>query len=100
MEYTLATCPIFRSHLTLTMPLLATDKLARRIKTVATEREEIRARERAKLAVESTKRASVRNVESTRYVRGVVERFNLRKASPTRGPLIGCEWPALGIRHR
>ena len=81
----LAAVAVVATILTLTMPLLATDKLARRIKTVATEREEFRARERAKLAVEATKRASVRNVESTRYVKGVVERFNLRKALADRG---------------
>ena len=36
--------------LTLAMPLLATDSLARRIKSVAIEREKIRQRERERLA--------------------------------------------------
>ena len=75
----LAGIAVVATIVTLAMPLLATDRLGRRIKAVATEREQIRTRERARLANE-TKRANVRNVEPTRYVKGIVERFNLRKA--------------------
>ena len=75
----LAGVAVVATVLTVAMPLLATDRLGRRIKAVATEREAIRTRERARLANEA-KRANVRNVEPTRYVRRIVEQFNLRKA--------------------
>jgi tight adherence protein C len=83
----LAAVAVVATIITLTMPLLATDKLARRIKTVATEREEIRARERAKLAQEQNKRANLRNVEATQYVRRIVEGFNLRRALADEGTI-------------
>jgi tight adherence protein C len=83
----LAAVAVAATIITLTMPLLATDKLARRIKTVATEREEIRARERAKLAQEQNKRANLRNVEATQYVRRIVEGFNLRRALADEGTI-------------
>ncbi len=83
----LAAVAVVATIVTLTMPLLATDKLARRIKTVATEREEIRARERAKLAQEQNKRANLRNVEATQYVRRIVEGFNLRRALADEGTI-------------
>ncbi|HZP21310.1 MAG TPA: type II secretion system F family protein [Bauldia sp.] len=54
------------------------DRLAARIKNVTLEREKIRARERAKLALDQ-RRASLRN-EAKPFMRQVVERFNLRKA--------------------
>jgi tight adherence protein C len=76
----LAGIAVVATVITLAMPLLVTDKLSRRIKAVATQREEIRNRERAKLAAEANKRVNLRNVEPTRAVRRVVERFNLRKA--------------------
>lgn len=75
----LAGIAVVATILTLAMPLLATDRLGRRIKAVATEREQIRTRERARLANQA-KRANLRNVEPTRYVRRIVERFNLRNA--------------------
>jgi tight adherence protein C len=59
-------------------PLFERDRLAGRIKAVALEREEIRARERARLANEA-KRASLRN-EAKPFMRRVVDGFNLRKA--------------------
>lgn len=75
----LAGVAVMATIVTIAMPLFATDKLGRRIKSVATEREQIRSRERARMANEA-KRASLRNVEPTRYVRRIVERFNLRSA--------------------
>src|SRR4029078_7142997 len=57
---------------------LERDRLAARIKSVALEREKIRARERAKLAADQ-KSASLRN-EDKPFMRQVVERFNLRNA--------------------
>jgi tight adherence protein C len=70
---------------TLAMPLLSTDRLAKRIKAVGLEREEMRNRERARLANEA-KRITIRN-EPTRYVKGIVDRFNLRKALADEGTL-------------
>jgi tight adherence protein C len=63
---------------TLVQPLFERDQLAARIKAVALEREEIRARERARLANEA-KRAKLRS-EPKAYMRHFVDRFNLRKA--------------------
>jgi tight adherence protein C len=75
----LAGVAVMTTIVTIAMPLFATDKLGRRIKSVATEREQIRSRERARMANEA-KRTSLRNVEPTRYVRRIVDRFNLRSA--------------------
>ena len=69
---------VFATILTLGQTLVERDRLGARIKMVAVEREKIRARERARLAVES-KRVSLRN-EPKSYMREIVERFNLRKA--------------------
>jgi len=60
----------------LSMPLLDRDRLPARMKTVAVERERIRARERAKL---ERSRVSLRT-EPRAYMRSIVERFNLREA--------------------
>ncbi len=67
---------VFSTVYTVTQPLFDRDKLASRIKAVALEREEIRARERARLAAEA-KRASLRQ-EPKAYMRNIVDRFNLR----------------------
>ncbi|SHG95546.1 tight adherence protein C [Kaistia soli DSM 19436] len=58
------------------LPLMDRDRLPARMKSVALERERLRARERAKL--ERT-RISLRT-EPRAYMRSVVERFNLREA--------------------
>ena len=63
--------------LTVAMPLLQSDPLARRMKSVATERERIRARERERLQASGGK-ASLRQTPKT-YMKEVVERFNLSK---------------------
>ncbi len=63
---------------TLAQPFFERDKLAARMKTAALEREQIRARERARLAEES-KRAGLRQ-EPKEYMRTVVDRFDLRNA--------------------
>jgi tight adherence protein C len=62
--------------LTLAMPLLASDNLGRRMKSVALEREKIRQRERERLArgEKVTLRTSPKH-----YVKTIVERFNLAK---------------------
>ena len=63
---------------TLVQPFFERDQLGARIKAVALEREEIRARERARLANEAN-RAKLRS-EPKAYMRNFVDRFNLRKA--------------------
>jgi tight adherence protein C len=62
--------------LTFAMPLLQTDSFSRRMKSVASERERIRAREREKLA--SGKNKGLRQ-EPKVYMKDIVERFNLSK---------------------
>jgi tight adherence protein C len=59
------------------MPLLSNDKLGTRMKYVARERAELRARERARLQAEAN-RISLR-VPSKSYMQMVVDRLNLRK---------------------
>jgi tight adherence protein C len=59
-------------------PYFEGDKLTARIKAVALEREEIRARERARMANEA-KRAKLRS-EPKAFMRQIVDRLNLRKA--------------------
>jgi len=62
--------------LTLTMPLLATDSLSKRMKSVALEREKMRQRERERLA--RGQKVSLRQ-SPKQYMQTVVERFNLNK---------------------
>ncbi len=69
----------FATVISLTMPLLAGDRLGQRMKAVATEREKIRARERARMQAE-TQKGSLRSKESKQYMKDVVERLSLKKA--------------------
>ena len=62
--------------MTLAMPLLATDSLAKRMKSVALERERIRQRERERLA--KGEKISLRQ-SPKQFVQNIVERFNLTK---------------------
>jgi tight adherence protein C len=79
----LAAFSVIATILTLAQPYFARDRLGTRIKAVAVEREQLRARERARLVAEQ-KRASLR-VEPKAYMRNIVERFNLRKALADEG---------------
>jgi tight adherence protein C len=79
----LAAVCVFATIITIAQPLLARDRLGARIKSVAIEREQIRARERARLAAEQ-KRVSLRN-EPKAYIKRIVDRFNLRKALADEG---------------
>lgn len=63
--------------LTLAMPLIFADSLGKRMKSVAIEREKLRARERERLAQEKQK-VSLRD-SPRQYVQTIVDRFNLRK---------------------
>jgi tight adherence protein C len=74
---------VFATILTMAQMLFQGDRLQARIKTVALEREKIRARERAKLVADQ-KRANLRN-EAKPFMRQIVERFNLRKALADEG---------------
>jgi tight adherence protein C len=62
--------------MTLAMPLLATDSLAKRMKSVALERERIRQRERERLA--KGEKVSLRQ-SPKQYMKNIVDRFNLSK---------------------
>src|ERR1700730_7896366 len=62
--------------LTLAMPLLATDTLSKRMKSVALEREKIRQRERERLA--RGEKVSLRS-SPKQYMKTIVEQFNLAK---------------------
>jgi tight adherence protein C len=62
--------------LTLAMPLLATDSLSRRMKSVAIEREKIRQRERERLA--RGEKVTLRK-SPKQYMQTIVEQFNLSK---------------------
>ncbi len=73
-----AALAVFATAYTVVQPLFERDKLAGRIKSVALEREQIRARERARLAAE-TSRANLRR-EARPFMQRIVDRFNLRKA--------------------
>jgi tight adherence protein C len=75
---TFAALAVAATVYTLVQPYFERDQLAVRIKAVALEREEIRARERARLANEQ-KRAKLRS-EPKAYMRQIVDRFNLQKA--------------------
>jgi tight adherence protein C len=63
--------------LTLAMPLLATDTLAKRMKSVALEREQIRQRERERLARGADK--VMLRQSPKQYMQRIVEQFNLNK---------------------
>ncbi|MGC2224699.1 MAG: hypothetical protein WA624_21255 [Methylocella sp.] len=63
--------------LTVAMPLIESDTLSQRMKSVATERERIRARARERLIADKDK-LSLRQ-ETKAYMKHVVERFSLSK---------------------
>ena len=69
---------VFATIVTVAMPLLQQDELANRIKSVALERDKIRARERAKMVAEKNK-VSLRS-ESGGSMANLVDKLNLRKA--------------------
>jgi tight adherence protein C len=66
------------SLLVLALPYLEGDDLEERMKTVAIERERIRAREREKLAARASGKQGLRHSSKT-YMKDVVERFSLSK---------------------
>lgn len=75
----LVSMAVLATFYSLAVPLFERGDLAKRMKSVATEREQIRARERARLTAEAGGRASLRSQQNT-SVRQIVDRLNLRKA--------------------
>ena len=74
-----AALAVFATAYTVVQPLFERDKLSTRIKSVAVEREQIRARERARLAAEAS-RANLRRESAKPYMQRVVDSLDLRKA--------------------
>lgn len=70
---------VFATFYTLAVPFFERGDLNKRMKAVSTEREQIRARERARMNADTGTKASLRS-QNNRPVRQIVERFNLRKA--------------------
>lgn len=75
----LAAVAIFATVITLAMPLLAKDELGSRMKSVAIERDKIRARERARLAEEQNRKGSLRQKDEG-FIQSLVEKLNLKAA--------------------
>ena len=73
-----AAIAVFTAILTVSWPYLARDNLSNRMKQVASERERIRARERAKLQAAQTKKATLKT-EPKKLFKDIVNRFNLSK---------------------
>ncbi len=69
---------VFATFYTLAIPYFERGDLNKRMKAVSSERDQIRARERAKLNTDAGK-ASLRN-QNSRPIRQIVEKFNLREA--------------------
>lgn len=77
----LSAISVFATIFTLLPSVVSRDPLQNRMKSVALEREEIRARERTRLATDKDKkRQSLRKDQQTRGFRSIVEMLDLRKA--------------------
>lgn len=74
----LAAVAVFATIITLTLPILQGDVLGARMKSVAIERDKIRARERARLA-EQEKKGSLRQ-NNQGFIEDLVEKLNLKNA--------------------
>ncbi|MCQ8783511.1 type II secretion system F family protein [Mangrovibrevibacter kandeliae] len=70
----------FAALMTVALPLLARNELKGRMKAVALERDEVRARERARLSAEKDRGGSLREREQRGVAAAVVERLDLKKA--------------------
>jgi len=78
-----AALAVFATILTIAMPVLQRDELSNRMKSVVTEREKIRARERARMAAEQTKGSL--KVKNEGWLKQIVESMNLKKALADEG---------------
>ncbi len=72
-----AALAVFSAILVVAWPYLARDELGTRMRQVSSERERIRARERARL--EAQKKQASLKTEPKRFFREIVDRFNLAK---------------------
>jgi tight adherence protein C len=72
-----AALSVFSAIVVVAWPYLARDELASRMRQISSERERIRARERAKL--ESQKKQASLRVEPKKFYKDIVDRFNLAK---------------------
>lgn len=73
---------VFLTIVFLAKPIFARDDLSRRMRNVSTERERIRARERARLVDSGKEGGSLRHggVQKENFMSNVVKKFNLREA--------------------
>lgn len=95
----LVSIAVFATLFTLMIPYFEKGDLDARMKSVALERDEIRARERARLNAEQGRgaKASLRNQDNT-SVRDIVERLNLRTALADAGTV--AKLRSAGFRSR
>lgn len=71
---------VFATFYTLAVPYFERGDLDKRMKSVALEREQMRARERARLSAEATQGKASLRAQNNTSVRRVVDRLNLREA--------------------
>ena len=73
---------VFATVMSVALPMLSGNELKSRMKAVALEREEVRARERARMSIEKERgrKGSVRQAENKGLAAAVVEKFNLKNA--------------------
>ena len=94
-----AALAVFATAYTLVQPMFERDKLAGRIKSVAVEREQIRARERARLAAEAN-RANLRREAQALHAAHRRRASTCARRWPTTRPSPSCAWPASAVRRR
>jgi tight adherence protein C len=73
-----AALAVFSAIVVVAWPYLARDELSTRMRQISSERERIRARERAKLEAQKKQAASLR-MEPKKFFKDIVDRFNLSK---------------------
>ncbi|MCJ7997276.1 type II secretion system F family protein [Rhizobium cremeum] len=71
---------VFATLYTIVIPFLERSDLDKRMKAVSTEREQIRARERARMNAETARGKASLRATNNQSVRQIVERLNLRQA--------------------
>jgi tight adherence protein C len=71
---------VFSAIVVVAWPYLARDELSNRMRQISSERERIRARERAKLEAQKKQQASLR-MEPKKFFKDIVDRFNLARAA-------------------
>ena len=73
---------VFATVMSVALPMLSGNELKSRMKAVALEREEVRARERARMSIEKERgrKGSVRQAENKGVAAAVVEKFDLKSA--------------------